>query len=265
MALSISTADDDVRAACTAALAADPVRNTILSSVLGNLEDGAGWCAVGPRGELAARSGPSTPVALTDDWRDVSALAAELSALPGVAAVSGPVAAVQELAAVLGRRVAATLRQRLFRCDDLVVPAAAGTTRLATPDDRALLLDWFAAFEREALPVPRAGEWIEAAVDQALTTHRCWLWVAPAGAPVAFARQQAAAFGVSRIGPVYTPPAARRCGYASAVTAHATRDALDDGAVPVLFTDLANPTSNAIYQRMGYRPVSDQVLVRFAD
>jgi predicted GNAT family acetyltransferase len=60
---------------------------------------------------------------------------------------------------------------------------------------------------------------------------------------------------------VYTPRAHRGRGYGSAVTAVATQDILDDGAIPVLFTDLANPTSNGIYQRLGYRPVGDYVSV----
>ena len=52
----------------------------------------------------------------------------------------------------------------------------------------------------------------------------------------------------------------------SAVTAGVTRWALDRGASDaVLFTDLANPISNSIYQRIGYRPVMDVVEVAFAE
>jgi predicted GNAT family acetyltransferase len=60
---------------------------------------------------------------------------------------------------------------------------------------------------------------------------------------------------------VYTPPKERGRGYGSAVTAAATRSILDDGAIPVLFTDLANPTSNKIYQALGYRPVETRLTV----
>jgi predicted GNAT family acetyltransferase len=63
------------------------------------------------------------------------------------------------------------------------------------------------------------------------------------------------------IGPVYTPPPQRGRGYGSAVTALATRSILEEGAVPVLFTDLANPTSNKIYQALGYQAVEDRVIV----
>jgi predicted GNAT family acetyltransferase len=48
------------------------------------------------------------------------------------------------------------------------------------------------------------------------------------------------------------------------VTAAASRWALEAGAERVvLFTDLANPTTNRLYPRIGYRPVHDAVEVRF--
>jgi predicted GNAT family acetyltransferase len=63
---------------------------------------------------------------------------------------------------------------------------------------------------------------------------------------------------------VYTPPECRGKGYGSAVTAAASQWALDAGAENVLlFTDLANPTSNSIYQRIGYRPVYDSTELAF--
>ena len=69
-----------------------------------------------------------------------------------------------------------------------------------------------------------------------------------------------------RIGPVYTPPEARGNGYASSLTAAASQDQLDRGRRFVfLFTDLANPTSNRIYQAIGYEPVIDVDMYRFAD
>jgi predicted GNAT family acetyltransferase len=68
---------------------------------------------------------------------------------------------------------------------------------------------------------------------------------------------------VSRIGPVYTPPEHRGHGFASSVTAAASRDILDAGDIACLYTDLANPTSNRIYQALGYRRVLDRLTVRF--
>jgi predicted GNAT family acetyltransferase len=61
-----------------------------------------------------------------------------------------------------------------------------------------------------------------------------------------------------RVGPVYTPPSDRGHGFASAVTAAASQAQLDQGRRFVfLFTDLTNPTSNKIYQAIGYEPVID--------
>ncbi|OGO56238.1 MAG: hypothetical protein A2Z32_12645 [Chloroflexi bacterium RBG_16_69_14] len=61
-----------------------------------------------------------------------------------------------------------------------------------------------------------------------------------------------------RIGPVYTPPAVRGRGYASALVAAVSQAELDAGRrFCFLFTDLANPTSNHIYQAIGYEPVRD--------
>ncbi len=69
-----------------------------------------------------------------------------------------------------------------------------------------------------------------------------------------------------RVGPVYTPPELRGRGYASAITAAATQRILASGRrFCFLYTDLANPTSNSIYQQIGYRPVTDITIWRFAD
>ncbi len=77
-------------------------------------------------------------------------------------------------------------------------------------------------------------------------------------APVSLAgRPRHTAHGMS-IGPVYTPPEFRRHGYAGACVAALSQQMLDAGwEFCVLFTDLANPTSNSVYQKIGYRPVCD--------
>jgi predicted GNAT family acetyltransferase len=90
------------------------------------------------------------------------------------------------------------------------------------------------------------------------------LWEDPGGTVVSVGGHTAAAAGVARVGPVYTPPPCRRRGYGAAVTAYVTQLALDSGADGcMLYTDLANPTSNAIYQEIGYRPLGDVLQLRF--
>jgi predicted GNAT family acetyltransferase len=71
--------------------------------------------------------------------------------------------------------------------------------------------------------------------------------------------------GVVRVGPVYTPAGLRGRGYGAAVTAAVTSAALQAGAGQVvLFTDIANPVSNALYRRLGYQPVAEMAGLRFA-
>ena len=71
--------------------------------------------------------------------------------------------------------------------------------------------------------------------------------------------------GVVRLGPVYTPPETRRHGYATALVGEVSRRALAAGATKcMLYTDLANPTSNHIYQAVGYRRSNDAQEYRFS-
>jgi predicted GNAT family acetyltransferase len=70
--------------------------------------------------------------------------------------------------------------------------------------------------------------------------------------------------GMVRIAPVYTPPEHRCCGYGAAATAAVSQTAVDAGAQEVVvFTDLANPASNTIHQRIGYQPLDDYLVVSF--
>jgi predicted GNAT family acetyltransferase len=153
-------------------------------------------------------------------------------------------------------------RSRLFRLGRLrpSAPGPRGAARVATTADRALLESWLAAFAQET--GENAGRPADA-VDDRLSYRGLTLWEAD-GTAVSLAGLHRPAAGTIRVSPVYTPPRQRGQGYAGAVTAAVSQAALDAGADHVvLFTDLANPTSNALYQRLGYRPVEDRVVLRF--
>jgi len=155
-------------------------------------------------------------------------------------------------------------RSRLYLLGELVPPAPApqGTARLAAEPDAELLVHWHDAFRAEALGA--GPEDSRRVVMDLLSRDGLMLWETDAG-PVAMAGLTRIAAGVARVTGVYTPPALRRRGYAGGVTTAISRAALAAGARSVvLFTDLANPTSNALYQRLGYRPVQDRVLLRLA-
>lgn len=137
-----------------------------------------------------------------------------------------------------------------------------GTSRIAQSADHRLVTDWFRAFLAEAEP---GGDDDPAAqVCLRIRMGEIVLWEAD-GRDVAMAAFSSPIAGMSRIGPVYTPPRDRRHGYGTAVTHAATLAARKAGAdVTVLFTDLSNPTSNSIYQALGYRPIADHATVHFA-
>jgi GNAT superfamily N-acetyltransferase len=152
---------------------------------------------------------------------------------------------------------------RLFRLDKLIPPrpASAGASRQATGRDRALLIDWFGAFAIEVGDLASQDQ--GAAADERLSHGGITLWEAD-GVPVSVAGVTRAVAGMVRVGPVYTPPAHRGRGYAAGATVAVSQAALDAGAIDVLlYTDLANPTSNALYQRLGYRPVEDRLVLSF--
>jgi predicted GNAT family acetyltransferase len=190
--------------------------------------------------------------------------AAEVPDVMGTAEGAGRFAASWTAGTGLSARLA--IRQRLYTLDRLrpPVPAPAGQARLAVPADLDVLMDWIVAFhaEAEASPATPQPEIYRRRIELGLL----WLWQDEQARPVSMACRNVTVAGVSRIGPVYTPPACRRHGYGAAVTAACTQDALNRGARQVvLFTDLANPTSNGIYQQLGYRALEDRVLLRFVD
>lgn len=147
-------------------------------------------------------------------------------------------------------------RHRLYRADALVPSArpASGRARPATMDDLELVRTWYVAFEAELSPLRSNA----AIVAQRIRQGWLWLWE-DGGRPVSLGGWPARGERWVRIGPIYTPPQLRGRGYATAITAHLTRLALAEGRYAVLYTDAANPTSNSIYQRIGYRPLQDSV------
>ncbi|MEP0913242.1 GNAT family N-acetyltransferase [Leptolyngbya sp. GB1-A1] len=141
---------------------------------------------------------------------------------------------------------------RLTTVQPIVVPA--GKLRHGTIDDRPLLLKWYTDFTREA--IPSFLEDVARSVDNGLKAQSIYLW--EDGQPVSLASGRKALPLAGRIGPVYTPLEYRRKGYATACVAALSQRLLNQGCKRCfLFTDLANPTSNHIYQTIGYQPICD--------
>jgi predicted GNAT family acetyltransferase len=217
------------------------------------------------------RTPPFNQVLSEVDTTDAIDLLAERLAAEPLPGVSGPKEAVARFAdrwsALTGRRTRVEISERIFRLDRVVPPdrPAPGSWRLAEPRDRELIAAWLTAFSAEATPgQPTPGDSLEVADRWIARQYRTlYLWEDGEEVVCLVGAGGATPNGV-RIGPVYTPPDLRGRGYATSLTAAATQDQLDQGRRFVtLFTDLANPTSNRIYQAIGYRPLRDVDVIGF--
>lgn len=198
------------------------------------------------------------------------AIAAELAkagwSLP---TVNGPEPVCTEFAeiwaAVTGLKPEVAMSERVFELREVIHPRySPGHLRAATQDDLELVTQWLVDFVEEAMHGvdTTTHEETRKRVQMRIEQGTLYLW--DDGQPVSVAgTTRPTATGIS-IGPVYTPPQFRGRGYASSCVAAASQRLLDKGrAFCTLFTDLANPTSNSIYQKIGYRPVCDYTVYRF--
>lgn len=257
---------------------ADPVTYTVELAVLHHrehLSDDVVMLTVWDEGQLAgaAIQTPPRPL-LTNGLRagPVNAAAADAlcRAVPALCGVRGLRATTLDFAeawrAATGAATVVELDERLHRLGRLVPPTGvAGGVRLSTPEDDEVLAVWLDVFHAEAFGAASDLDLRRTYLRNAREGgYPVAVWEV-GGRPVSMALISGPFGGTARIGPVFTPVAERSCGYGSAVTAAATRFALDDGAGEVvLFTDLSNPVSNAIYARIGYEPVSDLVRIGFS-
>ncbi len=266
-------------------LAAEPVVTTVIATVTARIAAGDAsaspyrwWVIVRDDAREVTGVGMRTapfvpyPVYLLPMPDDAAVALARLLHERGevVGGVNGAMPAAQlfadETARLTGGTATVDEHLRLFELGELVLPPVpAGRLRPAVRDDAELSLAWFRAFGVDAAEqAGREGEHVMeeftldmmvARIDDGLI----WFWEDEAGTPVHLTAANLPANGVSRIGPVYTPKAHRGRGFASRAVAEVSRRNLEQGIRCCLFTDQANPTSNKIYEAIGYRPVVDMV------
>lgn len=180
-------------------------------------------------------------------------------------ALPGSEVLARATAELAGGEVVADKATRLWEATSVEVPPAPeGRLRQATEEDAGLVLSWFEAFHVEAdeqagrEPDPASGEHnTVASVLVRIREGVEWLWELPDGTITHLTGAGPPSYGVSRIGPVFTPRDFRGRGIASYVVGELTRRGLEAGDRMCLFTDRANPTSNKIYAGLGYEPVVD--------
>ncbi|NQW19781.1 MAG: GNAT family N-acetyltransferase [Chloroflexi bacterium] len=183
---------------------------------------------------------------------------------PRIEGVNGPADATLEFADEWERLTRCNLEirtnLRLYDCIKVAnVELAAGHSKQATQDDFELVKHWRQAFRNDVnSTIGTTDEVIRCHINEG----RYYLWVTEHPASMAHLAGETVNGGM--IGAIYTPPEQREHGYATAVTVAATQVILDRGKkFAILYTNLANPTSNSIYQKIGYKPITDSTAWKF--
>ncbi|MEQ8766881.1 MAG: GNAT family N-acetyltransferase [Planctomycetota bacterium] len=230
-------------------------RDTMEEAFLAS-DDGvvAVWCPGRPL-NLAGLESPASLGPLIDALAERAPLPLHLR---------GPVGLTQALAGEWVRRNGGhsnvEMEQGVFELREVVwpQPIAAGSARWAEEDDRSLLAEWLERFRQIAAPRDRLD--IDAHVTKLLAERRVLLWIDER--PRSMAARVSRLLSGERVSLVYTPPESRERGYAAACVATLSQRILDAGSrLCCLHTDLTNATSNALYERIGYRRVGYQIAV----
>ncbi len=229
---------------------------------------------------MVERDGVPVVVSMrTPPFNPIVSRAADLEAIPLLVDfyltqpdISGLLAPVEvgqlfchDLTQKSGRKTEIAMPERIYQLDEVVpVDGVAGYLRRATVKDRELLIAWNTAFVEESFRERAVPGQAARTVDSRLTGLQSGFAIWEDDGPRCVVGWSGPTPNGIRIGPVYTPPEHRRHGYASAATAAVSQFLLDEGRqFCLLFTDLDNPTSNRIYQQIGYKPVADITEYRF--
>ncbi len=272
MSIAVRTLDDPGSVLDLAGpfLASDPVQHnlilTLLRTRVEHPEAGRYWMAVEEHDVIGVvfqspldHAATLTPMPHEAVRAAVDVIADEGVELPGV---SGEAATVAHFAGAWSERTrvpaSPTLGQRLYELADVVDQPAPGVRRRARTEDREFLVESFIAF---VIEIGEPAEGSESVVDRRLAARQLWVW--DDGGAVSMCGLTAAAEGVVRVGPVYTPPELRGRGYASALVSAVSADVRAAGTRCILYTDLQNPTSNLIYRNIGYRAVAEVLSYEF--
>lgn len=259
---------DDFLATTHDLRAADPVRTNVLGSVAQSVADGDRsydqmfWFVAEDDGQVVGAAlwtlphkllvGPMTPSA---------AHAIGVAAAGTGVTVHGaicPVEIADAVATGVGAAATPSMGERILVLGEYVPPRAiSGAARSVTADDLEHTVRWIGEFCDEAGVLV-----VDNTAAARASLGRLWYWEVD-GVPVAMAGHAPVVSTpgavVARVGPVYTPVPLRGRGYGGAATAAVVEHLLPHTDVVMLYTDAANPTSNGVYERLGFTHVADVV------
>jgi predicted GNAT family acetyltransferase len=187
------------------------------------------------------------------------------AAYASVSGVNGPTAVAEAFAGAWiarhGGGWSTRFRMRLHELTSVSFagPLAAGTLRKAVDADLPRAREWMDGFVRDAGIHRSEPDWAQKLVERGQLFF--WLDGGSPRAMVAWARETRSGCSINA---VYTPAPYRGRGYATAAVATLSDTLLKAGRrFCCLYTDVANPTSNSIYAKIGYRPIRDDVEIAF--
>jgi predicted GNAT family acetyltransferase len=257
-------------------LLADEARHNLIFGIAGTLRDHpshypeyALWLAEdGPEIVGAALRTPPHNLVLARPRGDsaIEALAAAIDdELPGIIAAQPEAEAFAKAwSAKTGVTSRVNRAQGVFSLERVEPPQPTpGRIRNAGAGDRPLVLDWWRAFLEEALGESPDPESVAHEVDHRLGAEDGGVVLWDDGETVSLSGFGSPTPNGIRIGPVYTPPEHRRRGYASALVAELSERMLNERRFCFLYTDLANPTANKIYEQIGYKRVCESAEIVF--
>ncbi len=151
---------------------------------------------------------------------------------------------------------------RLSRVNDL--PVVSGSFRTAVNEDLEMIMDWTLRFQKEADPAyPTSGDENLNKVRSGIADRDFFLWM-DKNVAVSMAAINRKTRNVGVVGYVYSPEEHRKKGYATALVQKLSEHILQRGFKYCgLFTDQANPTSNHIYGKIGYDPLTTFATIGF--
>lgn len=282
MPIELLTSAEDFLSRTHSLRAADAFRTNILGSVATTVADGSltyddylWWVATDDHGRVigaAMRTAPHGMVLSPMPIEAITELARAVSTHDdGLPSVSGPVSVVENFIEQYRRtRSKGSVRESrieeehlLYALRALDIPTVEGEMTAAVPNDLDVIFEWYRNFGQDTgvfMPNPQGS--IRAGMGRG--SYRFWVVggekVSMAGhAPLV----ETPTGSIARIGPVYTPRAHRRNGYAGALTAALSKELLAKGAKVMLYTDARNPTSNSIYQKIGFEMIDQNALFTF--
>lgn len=220
----------------------------------------------------AMRSAPIRPLIITEMNNSGLRLLSEELKKKNISLVGavGHKETIEHFGEVWGSSSFEVMGQGVYECRNLIPPSLLKgelyQVQLDDPVGLEAAVEFGAGFIKECFPkhrepVVEARKSVEFYVERGLL----FLWKSDTGEFVSMACNNRESKNAGTIGWVFTPSDKRGNGYGSMVTYGATREIFKKGkTLANLFTDLSNPTSNSIYQKLGYKLIGNSIHIEFS-